>query len=86
MLAAQQARQLAAAYEKLSVESERHIRALQRSLTISTDERRETQRLLDETQLQLATTKRELSATQVEFALQQNKVLFNAMFLQQVLV
>ena len=56
------------------MESERHVRALQRSLALSVDDRRETQRELDHTQLALATTQRELESLRVDYTVQKEKV------------
>jgi kinesin family member 11 len=49
-----QVKQLAAAYEQLAADSEKHIGALQRNLAVAVDERKQAMRQLDQCQLQLS--------------------------------
>ena len=73
-LAASQARQLAAAYEKLAADSERHIKALQRSLAASVEERNGVQAQVDEGRIQIDLLSRDVAALQIEQDILQGKV------------
>ena len=69
-----QVRQLTAAYEKLAMESERHVRALQRTVAVASDERKQALRVLDDTNATLANTKRELQQAHADLVVKQDKV------------
>lgn len=61
-----QAKQLAAAYEQLAADSEKHITALQRNLAVAVDERKQAMRQLDHVQVQLATVQKEKASLESE--------------------
>lgn len=59
-----QAKQLAAAYEQLAADSEKHINALQRNLAVAVDERKQAVRQLDLCQVQLSQALKEKAAVE----------------------
>ena len=56
------------------MESERHVRALQRTVAVASDERKQALRELDDTNATLANTKRELQQAHADLVVKQDKV------------
>lgn len=61
-----QAKQLAAAYEQLAADSEKHINALQRNLAVAVDERKQAVRQLDLCQVQLSAALKEKATVEAD--------------------